>query len=75
MHIVYLNLINHEGGRRMELVDIDLSRLREEFLESIYQSEIVMTRMIAELEVKFDKLELPVAKMAAGSGGAASDSG
>ena len=34
-----------------------------------------MTRMIAKLEVKFDKLEMPVAKMAAGSGGAILDSG
>ena len=44
----------------------DISHLHEEFTEYISQSERAMTRMIAELEVRFEKLELEVEKMAAG---------
>ena len=61
---------------RLESVDRYLSHLCEEFSESTAQSENAMIEMMAELEVKFDKLELTVAKMAAGAGGAAvADSG
>ena len=47
-------------------MDIYLFRLHEEFMESISQSESAMNKMIAELEVRFDKLELAVAKMVVG---------
>ena len=65
MHKSYLKQIDHEGGRHLELVYRDLSPLHEEFLESISQYECTMTRMTTELEVRFDKLELAVEKMAA----------
>ena len=55
----------------MEILNRDLSHLREEFAESISQSKSAMTRMIAELEVRFAKLELAVEKMVAGGAAAA----
>ena len=46
----------------MEIVDRDMSQLREELVESISQSEHAMIGMLAKLEIRFDKLELQVAK-------------
>ena len=58
----YLRQIDTKGGRCLELVDRYLSRLREEFIESISQSKSMVARMVAEMEVRFDKVELEVEK-------------
>ena len=51
-----------EGERRLEIVDRDLTHLREEFMESLSQTERAMTTMLTDLEICFEKLELQVAR-------------
>ena len=60
---LFLHQLDIEGGRRLEIVDRDMSQLQEEFAHSISQTEQAMTELLAKLEVRFDKLELKVAKM------------
>ena len=55
--------LDTEGGWRLEIVDRDISQLMEEFTHSISQIEQAMVGIISKLEVKFDKLELKVAKL------------
>ena len=62
-HNLFLHQLDIKGGRRLEIVDHDMSQLQEEFAHSISQTEQAMTELLAKLEVRFDKLELKVAKM------------
>ena len=60
---MYLGKIDSKGGRRLEKVDRDMAYLRKEFARSISHTENALTRMLVELEIKFEKLELKVVKM------------
>ena len=64
-----MNQIDHKGGGTWNWSAGISPTCMINFLKKISQSEMAMTRMIAELEVKFDKLELEVTKMVAGAGG------
>ena len=55
-----LQHLDEEGGRRLELVDRYLTQIREEFAESLSQSEWEMMTMLGKLEICFEKLELQV---------------
>ena len=59
----FLHKLDSEGGRRLEIVDRDIVQLRKEFSHSITQTEQAMTGLLADLEIKFEKLELKVAKL------------
>ena len=58
----YLQHMDVKGERRLEIVDRDLTHLREEFMESLSQTERAMTTMLTDLEICFEKLELQVAR-------------
>ena len=57
--------IDTEGGRRLENVDKDLVFLRKEFKWAVKRSENVVLGLMAELEIKMEKLELKVLKLEA----------
>ena len=61
----YLGKIDTKGGRRLETIDRDMAFLRKEFARSISRTEYALTRMLAELEIKLEKLELKVVKLEA----------
>ena len=58
-----VDVINYEGGRRLEDVEGDLVFLRKEFKRTIRKSESTILKFLANLEVKVDKLELKVVKL------------
>ena len=58
-----MDIIDSEGGRRLDNVEGDLVFLRKEFKHIIRKSETTILRILASLEVKFDKLELKVVKL------------
>ena len=61
----YLAQFDSEGGRRLETIDRDMAFLRKEFTRSVSRTENALTGMLAELEIKFEKLELKVVKLEA----------
>ena len=61
----YLRRIDIEGGHRLEKTNMDMAHLRKEFTRSISQTENSLTGMLADLEIKFEKLELKVVKLEA----------
>ena len=58
-----LNRMDTEGGQHLEIVYQDISHLRKEFDFSIKQTKQALTRFLAELETKMEKLELKVVKL------------
>ena len=58
-----VDVIDSEGGRRLDNVEGDLAFLRKEFKRTIRKSETTILRILAKLEVKVDKLELKVVKL------------
>ena len=62
-----VDVIDFEGGRRLEDVEGDLAFLRKEFKCTIRKSESAILRFLANLEVKVDKLELKVVKLESAS--------
>ena len=62
-----VDVIDSEGGRRLENVEGDLAFLRKEFKRTIRKSETAILRFLANLEVKVDKLELKVVKLESAS--------
>ena len=61
----HLSNIYSEGGRWLETIDRDMAYLKKEFTRSISRTENALTGMLAELEIKFEKLELKVVKLEA----------
>ena len=59
----FLHRLDFEGGRRLEIVDWDIVQLRKEVSHSINQIEQAMIGLLADLEIKFEKLELKVVKL------------
>ena len=59
----FLHQLDIEGWQHLEIVDHDMSQLREEFTHSISHTEQAMTELLDKLKVGFDKLELKVEKM------------
>ena len=57
--------IDTEGGRRLENVDKDLVFLRKQIKWAVKQAENVVIGLIAELEIKVDKLALKFVKLEA----------
>ena len=53
-----VDVINSEGGRRLENVEGDLAFLRKEFKRIVKKSESAIIKFLANLEVKVDKLVL-----------------
>ena len=53
---------NTEGGRRLENVDKDLVHLWKKIKWAVRKSENVVIGLIAELEIKVDKLALKLVK-------------
>ena len=62
-----VDVIDFEGGRRLENVEGDLAFLRKEFKRTIRKSESAILRFLANLEVKVDKLEPKVVKLESAS--------
>ena len=58
-----VDVIDSEGGRRLENVEGDLDFLRKEFKRIIRKSEYAIINFLANLEVKVDKLKLRVVKL------------
>ena len=58
-----VDIINREGGRHLENVDRDLVFLRKEFKRAVKRSKKAVIRLMADLEVKVEKLALKVVKM------------
>ena len=58
-----VNTIDTDGGRRLENVDRDSTFLRKELKRAVKRSENVFLGLMAELEIKMEKLELKVLKM------------
>ena len=61
----FLGKLDSEGGRWLDNIGRDMVHLRIEFDRSILRTENALTGMLAELEIKFEKLELKVAKLEA----------
>ena len=53
-----------EAGRRLKIMDRDITRPWEEFVESLSLTERAMTTMFEKLEIHFEKLELQVSRIA-----------
>ena len=60
-----MHRLESEGWRRLEIVDQDISQLRKESEYSINQTEKDLKGLLTDLEIKFEKLELKVAKLEA----------
>ena len=60
-----LNRMDTEGGQLLEIVDQEIAQLMKEFDFSIKLTEQDLTRFLAELEIKLEKLELKVIKLEA----------
>ena len=58
-----VDVIDSEGGRRLDNVEGDFAFLRKEFKRTIRKYETTILRFLANLEVKVDKLELKVVKL------------
>ena len=58
-----VEVIDYEGGRRLENVEGDLAFLRNEFKRTVRKSESAIIKFLANLEVKVDKLKLRVVKL------------
>ena len=58
-----VDVIDTEGGRRLGNVEGDLAFLRKEFKRSVKKSESAIVKILANLEVKIEKLKLRVVKM------------
>ena len=58
-----MDVIDSEGGRRLDNVEGDLAFLRKEFKHTIRKSQSAILKFLANLEVKVDKLELKVVKL------------
>ena len=58
-----VDVIDSEGGRRLDNVEGDMAFLRKEFKHTIKKSKTTILRFLANLEVKVDKLELKVVKL------------
>ena len=54
--------IDHECGRRLDNVGKDLAYLRRKIKRKVKRSEYAVIGLIAELEVKVDKLALNLVK-------------
>ena len=54
--------IDTEGGRRLENVDKDLAYLRKKISRKVRKAENAVIGLIAELEIKVDKLALKLVK-------------
>ena len=54
--------IDTKGGRRLENVDKDLVYLRKQISRAVRKSENFLIGLIAELEIKVDKLSLKLVK-------------
>ena len=55
--------IDTEDARRLENVDKDLVYLRKEFKYAVKRSKTIVIGLMAELEIKVDKLALEVVKV------------
>ena len=61
----FLHHLDTEGGHCLEMVEHDIVQLRKEFSHSITQTEPTMTTILADLEIKFENLDLKVVRMEA----------
>jgi len=59
----YLNRMDTEGGRRLEIIERDMVQLRKEFSGSISLTKEALTWMLKNLEIKSEKMELNVGKL------------
>ena len=55
-------MIDTKGGRRLGNVDKDLVYLRKQISRAVRKSENFLIGLIAELEIKVDKLSLKLVK-------------
>ena len=58
-----LRRIDSEGSRRFDNVYKDMAHVNKECERSIARTENVLTGMLVDLEIKFEKMELKVAKL------------
>lgn len=58
-----VDVIDTEGGIRLGNVEGDLVFLRKEFKRTVKKSETAVIKLLADLEVKVEKLELRVVKL------------
>ena len=58
-----MDIIDTKGGRRLGNVEGDLAFLRQELKRKIKKFESAILKMLANLDVKIDKLELKVVKL------------
>ena len=58
-----VDVIDTEGGRRLGNVEGDLAFLRKEFKRTVRKFESAVIKLLANLELKVDKLELRVVKL------------
>ena len=59
----YLNRMDTEGRHRLEIIERDMVQLKKEFSPSISLTKQALTRMLEDLEIKYEKLELNVGKL------------
>ena len=69
-----VNVIEYEGGRRLDHVNKDLVFLRKKIKRKVKWTENSLTRQIIELELKVDKLALKLVKHEASGNGMSSSS-
>ena len=58
-----VNAIDNEGGRRLDNVGKDPAHLRKKIKHKVKRFENVVIGLIAELEIKVERLELKVARL------------
>ena len=58
-----VDVIDSEGGKRLDNVEGDLAFLRKEFKRTIRNSKSTILRFLANLGVKVDKFKLKVVKL------------
>ena len=58
-----VDVIDSKGGRRLGNVEGYLAFMRKEFKRTMRKSEFAIIKILANLEVKVDKLELRVVKL------------
>ena len=58
-----LGRIDSEGARRFDNVYKDMAHVKKECERSIARTKNIWTGMLADLEIKFEKMELKVAKL------------
>ena len=56
------NAIDYEGGRRLDHMSKDFVFLRKKIKQKVKRSENLLSRQLAELEIKVDKLALKIVK-------------